>query len=194
MISRRQQPKTGNLNHLRIIAGSWRSRRLSFPDELGLRPTGDRIRETLINWLAPHLPGARCLDAFAGSGALGFEALSRGASETVFLETNPVTLKALQDNKALLGADGANIIQADALSWLQQAQCPAFDIIFLDPPFADNLQQRCLEQIATSNLFHADTLIYVECPKAMLRPALENWSVSREKSAGNVLYLLLKPA
>lgn len=195
MTSRQQQrSKTGNLNHVRIIAGCWRSRRLSFPTELGLRPTGDRIRETLFNWLAPHLPGARCLDAFAGSGALGFEALSRGAREVVFLETNPATLRSLLDNKAQLNAEDASIIQADALNWLKQAQYPAFDIIFLDPPFADNLQQRCLEQIANSDLLHSGTLIYVECSADTPLVLPENLPVSREKSTGNVRYLLLAAA
>lgn len=191
---RQHQPKAGNLNHLRIIGGIWRSRRLSFPDALGLRPTGDRIRETLFNWLAPNLPGARCLDAFAGSGSLGFEALSRGAREAVFLETNPATLKSLLDNKALLGADGASVIQADALNWLEQAHCPAFDIIFLDPPFADNLQQRCLTQIASSALLHPNTLIYVECPTDIALALPRNLSVNKEKRAGNVRYLLLGAA
>ena len=109
---------------LRVIAGRWRSRRLSFPELPGLRPTPDRVRETLFNWLAPVLPGARCLDLFAGSGALGIEALSRGAAEVVFVERHPVAIRALRENLARLNGAGARIEQAEALAWLRQPGTP----------------------------------------------------------------------
>ncbi len=123
-------------NRVRIIGGRWRGRKLRFPDGDGLRPTGDRIRETLFNWLMPALPAARCLDLFAGSGALGFEALSRGAASCMLVERNPQAVKCLQDAKLLLEADTAAIIAADSAHWLSTAT-GVFDIVFIDPPFAD---------------------------------------------------------
>ena len=110
----------GHTNQLRIIGGQWRGRRLEFPDLPGLRPTPDRVRETLFNWLAPVLPGARCLDLFAGSGALGIEALSCGAAEVVFVERQPRAVHALRENLARLNAAGARVEAVDALAWLRQ--------------------------------------------------------------------------
>lgn len=178
-------------NQLRIIAGKWRGRRIGFPDLCGLRPTGDRIRETLFNWLAPHLPGAVCLDAFAGSGALGFEALSRGAAEVVFVEQDRDACAQLAANRELLAATGATIVQEAFLPWLARGGLPSFDIVFLDPPFADNLQTLCLEALLASDALHHQSLIYVESPRE-LPPALPSpWRVHREKVSGAVRYQLL---
>ena len=122
-------------NRIRIIGGTHRGRRLAFPDAAGLRPTPDRVRETLFNWLMPHLPGARCLDLFAGSGALGLEAVSRGAREVVLVDANPAVVKSLQENLRLLGeTERARVIRSDALAFLRKETDAPFDIVFLDPP------------------------------------------------------------
>tara|TARA_Y100001949_G_scaffold170805_2_gene172427 strand:+ start:490 stop:1077 length:588 start_codon:yes stop_codon:yes gene_type:complete len=134
-------------NHqLRIIGGEWRSRRLRFPEVDGLRPTLDRVRETLFNWLQFDIEGARVLDAFAGSGALGFESLSRGAKEVVFLEKHPKAALQLKENLKLLGASNAQVWAGDAQIWLEQNPQP-FDLVFLDPPFGAGLLQPILNQL-----------------------------------------------
>ena len=138
---------TRTTNQLRLIGGRFRGRRLPFPDQPGLRPTPDRVRETLFNWLAPVIVGARCLDAFAGSGALGFEAASRGAGEVVLIERSPLVARQLQVNAQTLGAAEVRIQQADTLQWLAAAGHP-FDIVFLDPPFADDLLMPAIAHLA----------------------------------------------
>lgn len=147
-------------NVLRIIGGDWRSRKLSFIDATGLRPTPDRIRETLFNWLQGQVHGSRCLDLFAGSGALGLEALSRGASDVTFIEKNKAVAHQLQTNLALLKSD-AKVQQNDALSFLSQATTP-FDIIFLDPPYRQGLIDKSLHAINQQKLLHKHSLIYLE--------------------------------
>lgn len=131
---------------LRIIGGEWRSRRLRFPEVDGLRPTLDRVRETLFNWLQFDIEGARVLDAFAGSGALGFESLSRDAKDVVFLEKHPKAALQLKDNLKLLHASNAQVWACDALVWLEQNPQP-FDLVFLDPPFGDGLLQPMIDQL-----------------------------------------------
>ncbi len=135
----RPQPPPARLGQLRIIGGQWRSRRLNFPEAPGLRPTPDRVRETLFNWLAPYVEGARVLDPFAGSGALLLEALSRGAAGALAVEFDPAAAAALRDNLALLRAEGAEVRQGDALQRLQQDAATPFDLAFLDPPFHKDL-------------------------------------------------------
>lgn len=127
----------GGQGQLRIIGGEWRSRRFSFPDAEGLRPTPDRVRETLFNWLGQDLRGLRCLDAFAGSGALGLEAASRGAAAVCLLERDPALVQALRASVQRLGAAQVRVQQADALAWMQAATPSAWDVVFLDPPFAE---------------------------------------------------------
>src|SRR5690606_23249515 len=136
---------------LRIIGGQWRSRRLRFPAIDGLRPTLDRIRETVFNWLQFDVEGARVLDAFAGSGALGFEALSRGAKEVILLEKHPAAALQLTDNLQLLEARNAQVWAGDALLWLEQNPEP-FDLVFLDPPFHQNLLQPAIEDRKSTRL------------------------------------------
>ena len=188
MSTRRRQnrPRRRPLNQVRIIGGEWRSRRLEFPPEIGVRPSGDRIRETLFNWLSPWIHGSRCLDAFAGSGALGFEALSRGAREVTFLDSNERVCAALHRNSGTLQAPGVRILQTDTLQWLKQPPEEPFDIIFLDPPFAENLHARCLAAIAGAGLCHEESLVYVESPAdaALVVPA--EWETVREKRTGNL--------
>src|SRR5690606_3705719 len=137
-----------NPNQLRIIGGQWRGRKLRFPDVEGLRPTGDRIRETLFNWLAPELPGARCLDLFAGSGSLGLEALSRGAAASWMLERDAHAAGCLRENLQLLAADGGVVQHLDSLTHLRQGNAEQpFDVIFIDPPFDRNLWQASIDAL-----------------------------------------------
>ncbi|HQQ62793.1 MAG TPA: 16S rRNA (guanine(966)-N(2))-methyltransferase RsmD [Pseudomonadales bacterium] len=188
--SRSGQPASGKeANRVRIIGGRWRGRKLAFPDVEGLRPTGDRIRETLFNWLAPVLPGGRCLDLFAGSGALGFEALSRGASLCVMVERNPVAVHCLQDSRQQLGADTSSIVAMDARNWLAQAT-GTFDLVFLDPPFADTgLSPHLLvEQLSAAGLLAGDAWIYVEQPADSPAMLPSGFALHRSQQAGKVSY------
>jgi len=136
-------------NRVRIIAGEWRSRLIRFPPAAQLRPTPDRVRETLFNWLGQRLDGLACLDLFAGSGALGFEALSRGARRVVMVERDRTVAAALRESARDLGATGAEIHESDALAWLARSR-ETFDVVFLDPPFASDLASR---QYAGHSLF-----------------------------------------
>jgi len=178
-------------NQLRIIGGLYRSRKLSFPDVEGLRPTGDRIRETLFSWLAPHVEGARCLDLFAGSGALGFEALSRGAKHVTFVEQSPKACDYLRQNIALLKTEAqTEMIGIDSAIALQRLTEP-FDIVFLDPPFAyDQLVSVCA-QLEDRHLVKPDGVIYLEQAKSSpeITPP-PNWQLYRDKFSGQVRYQL----
>ena len=152
-----------NSNTLRIIGGEWRSRKLPFVDAPGLRPTPDRIRETLFNWLQGRIHGAHCIDMFAGSGALGFEALSRGAKDVIFVEKNASCVNQLKENLSLLKAE-STVLQSDALSFLSKIQKPEkpFDIVFLDPPYRQGLIAKSLHYLEDENLIDDNSLIYLE--------------------------------
>lgn len=178
-------------NLLRIIGGEWRSRQLRFADAPGLRPTPDRVRETLFNWLQRQIPGARCLDLFAGSGALGFEALSRGAREVVLVEKHPAAAKALRDNIALLGAQNVQLVHDDALRFLQR-EAEGFDVIFLDPPFRKNLLEPVLDSLLAKSLLKPEGMIYLEQEfDAVIDFSRFNLTIHRETQAGQVKSLLL---
>jgi 16S rRNA (guanine966-N2)-methyltransferase len=183
----------GSRNEVRIIAGRWRGRRIDFPDGEGLRPTPDRVRETVFNWLQPVIMGARCLDLFAGSGALGFESLSRGAAATVFVERERKVCQQLRATAATLGADGATIECSDALQWLEVAPPSAFDIVFLDPPFASTVLSGACHLLASKGWLAPDANIYIEAradaPLSMLPPT---WRILRSKRAGQVGYHLAR--
>jgi len=177
-------------NQLRIIGGRWRGRRLRFPDIEGLRPTPDRVRETLFNWLAPAIEGARCLDLFAGSGALGIEALSRGAAEVVWVERQPLAVRQLRQNLAQLGAAEAQVIPADALVWLGGPSRP-FDVVFLDPPFGSDLLAPVCTALEQGGWLADGARIYLETARdAPMLKLPENWQLVREKIAGQVSYRL----
>lgn len=179
------------LNQLRIIGGSWRGRKLGFPDVDGLRPTGDRIRETLFNWLAPDIQGARCLDLFAGSGALGLEALSRGAGESVLIEKHPLAAQSLIKNLALLNVQDARVINTDALTYLANTELQtAFDVIFIDPPFQLNLWQKTIDLLAQSTLPKEGCAIYVESGIKDDFQVPANWNLHRDKTTANLRYRL----
>lgn len=178
-------------NQLRIIGGTWRSRRVSFPDVEGLRPSPDRVRETLFNWLTPIIAGSRCLDLYAGSGALGLEALSRGAAAVTFVDADRRVVQQLEQNLKLLGAHDASVVQSDALSFLQRPPQP-FDVVFLDPPFRRNLLPACLEKLAAGWLTEG-ARVYVESEAELGEPPLlPDWELLRSKQAGQVRYSLLQ--
>lgn len=176
---------------LRIVAGIWRSRVLEIADVEGLRPTSERIRETLFNWLTPRMAGARCLDLFAGTGALGLEALSRGAAAAVFVENSKVAIATLRRNLASLDASGAVIHAGSATEYIDAAGAESFDIVFLDPPFADdNLAELC-RLIDESELVTTNANVYLEQDRARPEPDLpDGWTVLKSKVAGNVRYTL----
>lgn len=172
---------------MRIIGGEYRSRILHFPDATGLRPTPDRVRETLFNWLGQRLHGLVCLDAFAGSGALGFEAASRGAARVVMLERDGKVRDALRQNASLLKVGNVEILQLDALAYLSRPG-ESFDVIFLDPPFDRNLLLPALQSAATR--LRPGGKIYAESP-APLSP--EGFLVLRQGRAGLSHFCLLEP-
>ncbi len=178
-------------NQLRIIGGNWRGRKLSFPDVEGLRPTADRIRETLFNWLAPDIQGARCLDLFAGSGALGLEALSRGAGESVLIEKHPAAAQSLEKNLALLNAPEAKVINADAISYLANySNQKTFDIVFIDPPFQLKLWQKSIDLLDQGNLLGQGCAIYVESGIMDTYRPPEDWILHRDKTTSTLRYCL----
>jgi len=180
-------------NQVRIIAGQWRGRKLSFPDAHGLRPTPDRIRETLFNWLAPRLPGSCCLDLFAGSGALGFEAASRGAARVVMVDHNPDIVRVLRLNQQLLCADGIEILQQEAGNYLS-GRSGQFDLVFLDPPFKDpSLLEKSLRMLTDSGSLKEGARIYMEMPAKASEPLIPGcWAVEKQKKAGQVAYRLYR--
>lgn len=173
-------------NQLRIIGGQWRSRRLAFPDVEGLRPTPDRVRETLFNWLMPVIHGARCLDLFTGSGALGLEARSRGASTVVLLDRDPRVIATLRDHLQTLKAEGVTLLQQSALDYLQ-GQPQLFDIVFLDPPFRQGLLEPALALLAERGWLAPGARLYIEQESEQAMPPLPaGWEVLRELKAGQV--------
>ncbi|CNC43234.1 16S rRNA (guanine(966)-N(2))-methyltransferase [Yersinia pseudotuberculosis] len=175
---------------IRIIGGKWRGRKLPVPDSPGLRPTTDRVRETLFNWLAPMIQGARCLDCFAGSGALGLEALSRYASKATLLEADRQVAKQLSDNLTLLKAENGQVVNTNSLQWLAQPGQP-FNLVFLDPPFRRGLLAETINLLEQFNWLAADAWIYVEAEaESAVADVPANWLLHREKIAGQVAYRL----
>ncbi|HPE58906.1 MAG TPA: 16S rRNA (guanine(966)-N(2))-methyltransferase RsmD [Thiolinea sp.] len=173
---------------LRIIGGQWRSRRLPVASVPGLRPTPDRVRETLFNWLQNRIAGARCLDLFAGSGALGFEALSRGAAHVTLIEQHPAAFRQLQANARTLQAQGLTLLQRDALHWLLHDGTPPFDLIFLDPPFHRGLLEQVLERIQAHGLLTPNGMIYLEHEAGLaLDPQQRGFEWHRQTHAGQVV-------
>ncbi|AEF56430.1 16S rRNA (guanine(966)-N(2))-methyltransferase RsmD [Marinomonas posidonica] len=177
---------------LRIIAGEWRSRQLPIPNVEGLRPTPDRVRETLFNWINPYLPGAVCADVFCGSGALGLEALSRGAKHLTFVDNAKLVTKQMTDNLATLQTQQAQVIQQTADAYLGQPANQAFDIVFLDPPFRKGWLEKIIPLLEQGWLAKR-ALVYIEMEKETPLPLLpEHWQLSKEKVAGQLVYRLFE--
>ncbi len=181
-----------NHNSLRIIGGVWRSRRIQFIDSPKIRPTPNRVRETLFNWLTADIRGAICLDLFAGSGALGFEAMSRGAAQVELVEADAQIAKTLVEQKNIFNADDLKINNQDALVYLRNT-CQIFDLIFLDPPFASDLLEQVVLMIQKRQLISENGLLYVESPSQQEDLiCLESFHCVREKITGEVRYALYK--
>ena len=174
---------------MRIIGGAWRSRVIAFPPRPDLRPTPDRVRETLFNWLGQDLTGKTCLDLFAGSGALGFEAASRGARRVVMVERDPLVLRALAASRAALDARVVELERADALEFLR-ADGGRYDVVFVDPPYRSGLWPRVAPLLPPH--LATDALVYLE--SAHRTGPLPGWQVWKQGRAGQVAYQLLKRA
>lgn len=175
---------------IRIIGGKFRGKKLHFPIIEGLRPTPDRVRETVFNWLMHDIRDARCLDAFAGSGALGFEAHSRGAADVLLLEQNPNVYSNLLKIASSFSSPNLIVRKTDTCKFLQQTN-ESFDIVFLDPPFAKNYLPLCLEILSNSTLLKLDGLLYIESPHEVeIDPTI--WQQIKLKRAGQIIYGLYK--
>ncbi|HYG05308.1 MAG TPA: 16S rRNA (guanine(966)-N(2))-methyltransferase RsmD [Stenotrophomonas sp.] len=178
---------------VRIIGGRWRNTRLPVPDLPGLRPTSDRVRETLFNWLMPRLPGARVLDLFAGSGALGLEAVSRGAASACLVERDPDLAARLREQVARLGAAAqVDVVQDDALRWLARAPGQRFDIAFVDPPFAAGLWNQVLAALPAQ--LADDAWLYLEAPHDAVPAVAPEWMLHRDGATRDVRYALYRRA
>jgi 16S rRNA (guanine966-N2)-methyltransferase len=179
---------------LRIIGGTWRGRKLRFPAAAAIRPTPDRVRETLFNWLHAAVPAAHCLDLFAGSGALGLEALSRGAAQVTFVDHDEAAAAALRALLSEWQAHGAQVIRSDALRYLGRT-AHACDIVFLDPPFAGALLERSAVLLSERSWLKAGACIYVECAaREGLPPLPDSWQMLKAQRAGEVGYHLFRYA
>ncbi|AAO91390.1 16S rRNA (guanine(966)-N(2))-methyltransferase RsmD [Coxiella burnetii] len=178
---------------LRIIGGKWRSRKIDFPDLPDLRPTTDRIRETLFNWLAPYIVDANCLDLFAGSGALGFEALSRGAAQVTFVDHSRYVVDKLRKNVEILQATNAQVLCGDFTSVIPFLTTTSYNIVFLDPPFYKNLVERAALHLEESKLLAPNAFIYVETEKNLKPlPLPKTWKIYREKATSSLAYYLFQ--
>ncbi len=176
-------------NTLRIVAGQWRGRKLSFPDQQGLRPTPDRVRETLFNWLQGKVEASHCLDLFTGSGALALEALSRGASQATLIDSSNLVIKQLAENLKILGAQNAQLKHSSAITWLEQSQSGTerFDLVFMDPPFRQGLIDSCSLLLEQSSVLSPGAVIYIEAEKELNPlPIPDNWTIIKQKNSGQV--------
>ncbi len=196
-----RQPASAQAGFVRIISGQWRGRKLPVQQVEGLRPTTDRIKETLFNWLAADVYQANCLDVFAGSGSLGFEALSRQAAQVTFIELDTSAARQITQNIQTLKAQNAKVMNTNALSYLSQAvnqqalnadETPKpFDLVFIDPPFRKDLIAEVVQQLEHNQWLAEDALIYIETEKELQLPAMPlNWQLMKEKQAGQVCFRL----
>jgi len=178
-------------NQSRIIAGSWRGRKLCFAPVPGVRPTPNRVRETLFNWLQPVIRGARCLDLYAGSGALGIEAASRGAASVVLVDRDPQVVRTLREQLRVLAADQVQVQLADVGTWLSGTP-QMFDIVFLDPPFRAGLLPAAVRQLEAGGWLAPEAWIYMEAEPGLVPELPGNWELYRSKRAGQVGYHLAR--
>ena len=182
--------KRAKSNSIRIIAGQWRGRRLPVLDSHGLRPTTDRVRETLFNWLMHDVPGAHCLDLFAGTGALGFECLSRGAASVQFVEADRRVAEQVQSNINLLDArESAQVTNTSAAAFLTRPPSRPMDLVFLDPPFSAELLPEVIKLLTTNNWLADNAMVYVEQSSSDL-PLTVDWNLHRSGRAGQSAYCL----
>ncbi|PJG86170.1 16S rRNA (guanine(966)-N(2))-methyltransferase RsmD [Conservatibacter flavescens] len=184
---------SNNKGEVRIIAGKWRGRKLPVLNREGLRPTGDRVKETLFNWLMPYIIDAHCLDCFAGSGSLGFEALSRHAKSVTFVELDARVVHQLKQNLATLNCspEQGKVIQQNSLDFLKLAKnTPHFDIVFLDPPFHLGLTEQAIQLLQQHDWLADNAIIYVETEKVQPLTTPANWRLLKEKTTGMVCYRL----
>ncbi len=188
-----QTTRHAGTGKLRIVGGEWRSRQLPVANVEGLRPTPDRIRETLYSWLTGWVAGARCLDAFSGTGALGLEALSRGAEHTTFIEYSPIAAKLLKENLAILKCTTGEVIHTDALQWLNQKATQPFNLVFLDPPFHKGMVAPVCEKLHSNGYLSDNALVYIESEVALGVPEVPaHWQLWKEKTAGQVTCRLFR--
>lgn len=189
-VTKARGKKSGSV---RIIGGEWRGRRLPVPEIEGLRPSGDRCRETLFNWLQPHIRGARAVDLFAGTGVLGFEAVSRGAAGATLVEQCRRAITALSASAATLDGERLHIVEADALAWLEGQPSASMDLVFVDPPFGAGLAAAALKALAQSAALPTGGLVYLESPRSREAPLPPpGWQVVREQVLGEVRMQLMR--
>ncbi|WP_304985684.1 16S rRNA (guanine(966)-N(2))-methyltransferase RsmD [Coxiella-like endosymbiont] len=175
---------------LRIIGGKWRGRKIAFPSLPELRPTADRIRETLFNWLFPYIEDAYCLDLFAGSGALGFEALSRGCAHVTFLDHSKSVIEILQKNAEILNATNTEFVCEEFPSVIPELKNSPFNIVFLDPPFYQELINQAILWLEKTKILAPEAYIYVEAEKNISFILPSNWEIYREKRTTSIVYRL----
>jgi 16S rRNA (guanine966-N2)-methyltransferase len=176
---------------IRIISGKWRGKKLVVKDKEGLRPTTDRTKETLFNWLMHDIRDANCLDCFSGSGSLSFEALSRYAQSAILLERDKSVAEQLRENLKILKVDNASVVETDSIHYLQQTATQTFDIVFIDPPFNKDLVQPCCEALEKNGYLTAPAIIYIEVETQSQDLQLpDNWTLLKQKSTGQVSYQL----
>ncbi len=186
---KKQHNKKPQAGSIRIIAGKHRGRKLPVLLAEGLRPTTDRVKETVFNWLMPYIHKAYCLDCYAGAGSLGFEALSRGAEQVTLIELNKAAAKQLQANKTLLKVDNLTVKQSDVLAFLRNKPEQSFDVVFIDPPFRQNFVAQTA-QLLTQGWLSKQALIYVETEAESEQLLPDSWQLLKEKIAGQVAYRL----
>jgi 16S rRNA (guanine966-N2)-methyltransferase len=180
-------------NRVRIIAGRWRGRRIHFPELEAVRPTPDRVRETVFNWLQAEIAGACCLDLFAGTGILSFEALSRGAELVICVERDKSAIAAIRHNAGILGAGGLETVHADAIEYLTHSQLRPVDIVFIDPPYGSQILGQVCQILDERAWLAPQALVYMErCAKGPVVTVPGNWQCLRSKRAGQVDYRLYR--
>ena len=191
MVARKNNSK--NRGKVRITSGEWKNRNLEVPDIDGLRPTSERVRETLFNWLMPSIHKSVCLDLFAGSGSLGFEALSRGAKHCTFVEKSKLAFSQIKTTRTSLNAVNSEVHNCDAIDFLSSVHNHNFNLVFLDPPFSDDYLISSIESIHEYHLVSSGGYIYIEFNKNNdLSDLPDNWSVIRKKIYGNVCFILIE--
>jgi len=192
-MSEKPRNRRGKSGTVRIIAGTWRGRRLPVPDVEGLRPSGDRSRETLFNWLQPYLFGARCIDLFSGTGVLGFEAVSRGAAEAVLVERSPAASAAIRQNIERLQTGQVKVVAADALAWLKSQPAHSANIVLIDPPFGQSMAMLALQKLDETNIVCPGGLVYLETARSESAPSAgPGWQNIRQKTLGEVRMQLFR--